>query len=179
MIFSTKKTFIFQLILKLIQSFEISKATNDVSFAVKPSLMFSFALWAFESEKPTPVNKCCALGNSLDITSIKGIEPPQPIKTGSLPLKMAYEELNTSCLSLSWNSGAQKPSATSQRSNYNFAPKVVSSSFVNTFLSLSTTSTPFWRGANLKEHLNLISFAIALPAIARLVGRPYIPITVS
>lgn len=35
----------------------MKRVTNEVSLAVKPSLMFSFALWAFESENPTPVSK--------------------------------------------------------------------------------------------------------------------------
>jgi hypothetical protein len=58
---------------------------------------------------------------------MKGIEPPQPTKTGSSPLKISLLEPITFSLNASWNSGAQKPSAALQGSKSILAPKVESS----------------------------------------------------
>lgn len=94
----------------------------DVSFWQKSSLRFSLAECALESLKPTPVNKKATPGNSLDMTSMKGIEPPHPMKIGSLPLKTSLVESKTIFLSSGENSGAQKPSATSTTSIEILAP---------------------------------------------------------
>ena len=120
------------------------------------------------------------LGNSRDITSINGIEPPHPTKIGSFPLKTSWVESKTISLSYSGNSGAQKPSATSTTSKSIFAPNVSSlSSAISNSLSLSTTSAPFYVGASLIEQRNFKSRTIAFPAMLRLVGSPSIPMIVS
>lgn len=105
------------------QSLESTKAIVEVSLTQKSSLRFSLAECAFESQKPTPVNKNAAPGNSLDMTSMNGIEPPQPIKMGSLPSNTSLVDSKTIYFSSGVNSGAQKPSATSITSIEILAPK--------------------------------------------------------
>lgn len=150
-----------------------------VSLAQNPSLKFSFAEWAFESLKPTPVNKKATPGYSRDITSMKGIEPPQPIKIGSLP-NTWFVESKRAFFNFSSSSGAQNPSPISTTLSEILAPNV-SSRYSSTKSSLSrfSTSLPFCVGANLIDKRSLIYLTIALPAIARSVGKPYIPITES
>jgi len=41
----------------IFHNLEITSVIKEVSLAVKLSLIFSFALWALESENPTPVSK--------------------------------------------------------------------------------------------------------------------------
>jgi hypothetical protein len=57
---------------------------------------------------------------------MKGMEPPQPTKIGSLPLNTSFVDSKTISLSLEGKSGAQKPSATSTISKVIFAPNVSS-----------------------------------------------------
>jgi hypothetical protein len=75
---------------------------------------------------PTPIRRKATPGNSRDITSINGIEPPHPTNIGSFPLNTSLVDSKTMFLTCCVKSGAQKPSATSTTSNEIFAPNVSS-----------------------------------------------------
>ncbi len=160
------------------QSLERVRATVEMSFLQNSRSRFSFAAWAFESGKPTPVSRKLAAGYMELKNSMNGILPPQPMYRGLFPAKTSALASSNALFTFGFSSCVSNPlpplhPTISTTAPYGFSPPSINP------LTIASAFSALSVGGRRRLHLRVTAFLMELEASARVAGRPSMAVIVS